>query len=532
MITLQRPDIKASAFLGEKRGIRHGDGIRPSQFTMALHLGSRCVIFNTLTKQCIESKYFEWFEYPKERSFDENDDEMLALVNRDFLVKSDLNEADRYYRLIKVIRKTEKPEAGYVGYTILPTTACNARCVYCYEEGISYETMSDETVEQVIKYIKRTRREESTVRLHWFGGEPLMGEKVIDRICEAMKEAEIDYSSNMISNGSLMTKELAHKAREEWHLKNVQITLDGREDVYCARKRYVSFDGSPFRTVLDGIHAMMNQKIRVSIRLNVDEGNLDELMLLADELEEEFKSDSLVSIYCHSIFAENDEDIGRDSTALYDGMKKLDERLYEFNKNRQNQHDEEELLSQEELDDANIEWETDRDRCPDEEESAGIKYYDRRSAMKRYYCMFDNPIAGPAILPDGSMRLCEHIVDCPPVGTIYDEALIDREAFIKRDRETNKKCLSCALLPVCTDFTSCPTRDRDCAKEIAAMEKRKLRNLESEDRLPPVTVAHEGKIIRIVEPTPEFAERCTAILAADYLKADDTITQAEAELLF
>ena len=510
MITLQRPDSKTSAFLGERKGIKDGDMVRPSQFAMPMHLGKRRVIYNTLTGHCIESNLFDWFENPAERVFDEADTEMAALVKRDFLVSPDLDETGRYARLIKTLRAAEKPKRGYSGYTILPTTACNARCVYCCEEGIPYETMNDETIEQTIRYILATRRDDTPVSLHWFGGEPLMGEKAIDRICAALRDADIKYKSNVISNGSLMTEELAEKVKEDWHLTNIQITLDGREKVYCERKRYVAFDGSPYRAVLDGIHAMMNQGIRVSIRLNVDEDNLDEMMALIDELEGEFSEDSQVSIYCHSIFAEEGDEL-RDNDELYDKMAILNERLHEFNENRRKMAKEGEGKTG----------------------GPGKKpHYDRRGYTKRYFCMVDSPQAGGVILPNGDICFCEHIRQVPVVGSVFDEASLDREAFIKRGREDNKKCAACALLPVCTDFMGCPSRDRDCIKERTAAEKRNLRNLEDEDRLPPINIAFEGRIVRVVEPTPEFAESCVPILADDYLKPDETIDMEEAKERF
>ena len=136
MITLQRPDPKVSAFLGIDKGINEGDMVRPSQFALALCTGSKRVIFNTLTKECIESKYFDLFKNHEEITYHADDMEMTALIKHDFFVSPDLGETNRYVRLVAMLRQVEKPKPGYVGYTILPTTACNARCIYCYEKGI------------------------------------------------------------------------------------------------------------------------------------------------------------------------------------------------------------------------------------------------------------------------------------------------------------------------------------------------------------------------------------------------------------
>lgn len=503
MITLIRADQKVSAFLGTNKGIKDGDEIRPSVFTVALNIGKRALVLNTLTGQCIESKYFDWFESRDGRIFDEADSEMKALVKKDFLVSTKIDEADRYLNLLELLRRLDTPKTeGYDLYTILPTTACNARCVYCYQEGIKYESMTDEVLEQTLRYIHETRRPGGMVRLRWFGGEPLMGEKVIDRICADMRESGVRYSSSMISNGSLMTEEMAEKAKKDWHLNNIQITLDGREDVYCERKCYVSFEGSPYRAVLNGIHAMLKNNITVRIRLNVDDDNLGEINALVDELEDEFADEKRISAYSHGIFAENEDETG-EFKELYDGIDKLDERLYQFNRNR---------------------------GVPSKN-ARRKKYFDRRANTARYYCMADNPSKGPVIAPNGQLHICEHVGELPVAGTIYDTKIVDKVPLVERGREIIEKCTKCPHLPRCTDFTGCPSIDKNCRRERLAKEVNKLRGLENEKRLPPVTISHEGKIIRVTGPTAEFAERCTPILADDFLKADMTVNQDEAERL-
>ena len=500
MITLQRPDPKVNALMGENKGVHDGDLICPSIFAIPFRLGKRNVVLNTSTGQCIETEYFSLFESPKNITYDGSDSEMEDLVASDYLVSCDLDETKKYLSILSVLRRMENQKPGYIGYTILPTTACNARCAYCFEAGLKYESMSDEIVEQTIRYIKATKKEDSAVSFQWFGGEPLMGEKIIDRICRAMREADINYSSSMASNGSLMTEELAAKAKEEWHLNSIQITLDGREDMYNERKNYRSFNGSPYKAVLRGIHYMLDQEIRVSIRLNVDESNLDEMMALVVELGSEFKDNSRISIYCHSIFADGNDFKDGENDKLYSGMDKLNEKLEEFNSTR---------------------------KTPDKTKEGD--YYDRSGAVKRYYCMVDSPTAGPVILPNGNLHLCEHIGGIPVVGTVFDEALIEHKSKVKKDRAVTEKCRRCGLLPVCTDFNECPTEIRDCYKENLAKEKSKLRALENETRIPPVNIKIDGKIIRVTEPDAKFLSKNRESIVASYLKPEETISCAEAK---
>jgi len=503
MITLQRPDPKVSALIGENKGIHNGDVVRPSIFAIPFVLGKRKVVLNTLTGHCVETKEYTLFENPKELTYDDNDDEMRALVAYDYLVARDFDEVKKYTDMLLLLRRIEKKKAGYTGYTILPTTACNARCAYCYELGMKYETMSDEIAEQTIHYIRETRCKDANIRLTWYGGEPLMKEDIIDRICRGLRDANIEYSSSMISNGSLMTEEMATKAKEDWHLNSIQVTLDGREDVYCERKRYIAFEGSPYRAVLKGIHAMLDQKIHVSIRLNVDEENLEELMKLADELETEFDSDSGISVYCHSIFTEIDDDTDIDIDKLYGGMERLNKRLEKFKTNSFTEDE--------------------------ESEKSDSNYYDRQGKLKRYYCLVDSPASGPVILPGGELTLCSRIDEFPTVGTVFDETPVDREPFVKRDRAKREKCSRCGLLPVCTDFSACPTINRDCYRETLAKEKQKLISLEEEKRLPPINMSIKGRIIRVIEPEQSFLDANRELITPSYIKPEETMDSITAE---
>ena len=507
MITLQNPDPKVSALMGKRKGVKQGDMVRPSQFTVPFTIGTKKVVMNTLTDHVVETEYFSMFEEPVEFVFNENDPEMKDLLMADYLVARGTDEVNKYIKILEVLRKTERHDEGYRSYTILPTTACNARCVYCYELEVEHETMSEQTAEQTIQYIRKTRVDNKPVRIQWFGGEPLLEDKIIDRICEGLREAGIEYTSEMISNGSLVTEGIAVKAKNDWNLTSIQITLDGREDVYCERKRYGDFEGSPYRAVLEGIHHLANQKISVSLRMNVDEDNIEDLMLLADELEEEFKYENVPMAYCHGIFTHKDDD--RNSDQLYLGMGRLSERLEEFNRNRI----------------SNIEKSEDSGEKSEDEK----KFYNRTGCLKCYYCMVDNPVVGPVILPSGRMTLCEHVGEVPEVGSIFDEDLLRIEDLVEKKRCERDECRNCSLLPVCTDFSGCPAVVRDCFKETMVKQKRSIRNLETENRLPPVSMRIQGKVVCVKEPTREFIEKNRNWIVPSYLKFEDMVDCRKAD---
>ena len=71
-----------------------------------------------------------------------------------FVVPEDANEKE-YADLVKwVLSARQKKSGAITGYTIFPTTDCNARCFYCFELGRSRVPMSRETALKVVEYIK------------------------------------------------------------------------------------------------------------------------------------------------------------------------------------------------------------------------------------------------------------------------------------------------------------------------------------------------------------------------------------------
>ncbi len=128
-------------------------------------------------------------------------------------------EARAYATALFLLKTAEGRKKGYAAYTILPTTGCNARCVYCYEEGMPVHTMTEETVSRLIDFICETKAD-GPVKLRWFGGEPQAAASIIRRVSAALEERSVAFTSGMITNASMLTRELAHEAKTQWHLRN------------------------------------------------------------------------------------------------------------------------------------------------------------------------------------------------------------------------------------------------------------------------------------------------------------------------
>ena len=137
---------------------------------------------------------------------------MEQLVADHYLVPVEYAEDEQVVKLRKILLSLTDAQRkpGIQKYTVLPTTACNARCYYCYEKGIVADTMTERVADDTVRFIVDQSKDQR-IRIRWFGGEPTLAAKRIDQISDGLRRAGVDFSSTMISNGYLFDKEMVEK---------------------------------------------------------------------------------------------------------------------------------------------------------------------------------------------------------------------------------------------------------------------------------------------------------------------------------
>lgn len=250
-----------------------------------------------------------------------------------FLVEDSFDE----YKAVKDIRSKLKLPVDdlYLSkinrFTIVTTLACNARCNYCYELGIKPKhNMSNKTALKIAEYIVSKADSSKPIKLDWFGGEPLVNYKVIDLITNYLDKRNFTYTSDITTNGYLLDENLLKKAKNNWNLKSVQITLDGTEQVYNKTKNYVNAVESPYIKVLNNIQALLSNGISVSVRLNVGEENGENLLELIDELNLVFGARSGLQIYCRALFDDDNIKTKDQNGKIYSYIEAIENKLKEY----------------------------------------------------------------------------------------------------------------------------------------------------------------------------------------------------------
>lgn len=321
-------------------------------------------------------------------------------------------------------------------FIVFTTTKCNARCYYCFENGQTRIDMTEETANDVADYIiKNALRKE--IYIKWFGGEPLYNHKVIDIICDRLREAGIKYDTNMTTNGYLFDEEMVKKAKEKWLLRTTVITLDGTQDVYNKTKNYIYNDENAFERVINNIELLLKNEIRVAIRLNVGFKNFEDIKTLIGFIKERFSHNEILSIV---------------PIALYDldGNRSLEEQ---------------DML----------------DAMVEEIEGMVSKGKYRKFTLKIYAdfgkrCMAENDTC-KVISPRGELGTCEHFSEGEMMyGSIYsDKENLEIKNYFKK-HEVLDVCYECPLYVNCGGQGKCPTQTISCDKIHRDRRLRLLRN--------------------------------------------------------
>ena len=369
--------------------------------------------------------------------------EVEGLIENSFLVPVD-HDDKKYCKIVKFGAKMmQKRPKGIKTYTIVTTTGCNARCAYCFEQGVKPIHMTMETAEKVAQYIVAHRGEHEKVKIRWFGGEPLYNFKVIDRISTRLREYDVNYSSTIVTNSYLFSDRMVEKACQLWNLKRVQITLDGTEENYNRIKAYVHTNGAnPYQRVMENIKRLLEAKIpTIQIRIHLTHDNFADMWALTKECVEQFRGYENFHIYFTPLFEyfeTGKERVSEQRKAIFAEKARLEKYV----------------------------------------QSIGLKGHPshyKKDIFVLNKCIVDSEDA-LMIMPDGRLGLCDNHLDSHFFGHIdsdeWDQKVISQ---LKEYCEELPECDTCAYYPKCYRLKIC-TNQNECFKELREDHITSIRN--------------------------------------------------------
>lgn len=233
-----------------------------------------------------EEKYRMYEAFAKEQS-SIGDIKLLNDLRRGgFIVDSSMNELEVLrYNLLR-----SRYDSASFSLTIAPTSNCNFRCIYCYEkDSIQPITMSIETQNYLLEFVKDHLQCVERFSVTWYGGEPLLALGIIERLTkqflELCDDKSIIYSADIVTNGYLLDNHVVDKL-VELRINSIQITLDGAAEDHDRRRPLVG--GFPtFDHIVDNLCLLSGRTdVSIAIRINADKHNIDRVDRVVDLLRE------------------------------------------------------------------------------------------------------------------------------------------------------------------------------------------------------------------------------------------------------
>ena len=248
------------------------------------------ILFNTLNKSvvCTETESFD------NTKFIGTEIDAQTLLKLGFLVT---NRDDEWLKFLEFTKKYVSSKALRIHF--LPTTRCNCRCYYCFENSIARQTMSEEVLQDSLTMIDEYVRSNDidSLEIELFGGEPLIEigiiKRFLDPTCKLCNNLGIKLRLSMTTNGYLLNEENC-RLLIGYGLSHLQITLDGDRPYHDSVRHLVS--GAPtFSTIISNIHRIkrIDESVSITVRLNYSKNNISCVKNVIHFLNNEFEPKSI-----------------------------------------------------------------------------------------------------------------------------------------------------------------------------------------------------------------------------------------------
>ena len=178
--------------------------------------------------------------------------------------------------IVSLLKKRNIRKDNKLVITILPGFTCNLKCKMCYIWRIPQDSsVSVEKWINLIKNLKRFKNQYSSIEVSIGGGEPYLQNSIFKIFSECKR---LGFRSNIITNGSLLTKKLIDKSIESG-LTGISISLESIESHLHDSLRGIK---GTFNKAMNAINYIKKtDKLELSIVTIIRKANLDDIVSLA-----------------------------------------------------------------------------------------------------------------------------------------------------------------------------------------------------------------------------------------------------------
>lgn len=217
-------------------------------------------------------------EFIDDSSFDEETGKYL--IQRGYLTTKSENEEYEYVkRLASALHKKKKIVNSF--FTFVVTYDCNFKCPYCFEKEATKNihkiiVFTKEMVDKAYLSIQEIQpdKELRPAIITLFGGEPLLKEnkEIVRYIIEQGRA--LGFRFDAVTNGYDLDAYEDLLSSENFN--RLLITVDGTEDRHNLTRVHKEYHLT-FKKIVNNIGLALNNGIGVTVRINTNKSNFDEL---------------------------------------------------------------------------------------------------------------------------------------------------------------------------------------------------------------------------------------------------------------
>lgn len=202
-----------------------------------------------------------------------SEDELSILIDKKIVVQDE--GLYDYFNATKIKFMSSAYREDRLSLVIVPTTACNFACPYCFEPKNISKVMKGEVMDGIISFINNHKKAED-LYLTWYGGEPLLAFDVIRTLYNRIKaETKVSIKHHSITtNGFLFTEEIIDFFKDT-NLARAQITLDGTENRHNLTRFVKGNHAETFDVISENILSLATKipSADIAIRVNINRMN-------------------------------------------------------------------------------------------------------------------------------------------------------------------------------------------------------------------------------------------------------------------
>ena len=340
-----------------------------------------------------------------------NEDIFNMALKEGFIVPSEEDEVEK----VLLLQRMNNYSSRFAGFQILPTTNCNANCWYCYEHDFLKKRMTADIADRIPEFISSYFSMVDDIHITWFGGEPLLEletmASISSKLVELCEKEKIGYSSDIITNASLINPSVIKELVGTCRISQAQITLDGMGERHTFRKGYKDKTIS-FQSILNAMQLLIANEVRLLIRINIDRANVQDCLELISFLGDKWASNPEVTLYVAPLYGVKESTSFFKQSELNSLYQKIFESMVDSG------------------------WIQTLDGLP--------MNFNNATCSAR---MINNFV----ITPEGEVFKCEHLLskENEKVGTVFGGIVFNQAMTTWTSPDLPEKCRECSYLPSC-----------------------------------------------------------------------------------